>query len=451
MDDKKSKMNQQTKYLFKTIFLNVLIVFLISVTVSAQKISTRKIKKMIEKSEILQEHLVGFALYNQDKNKMIFNYNANKHFIPASNIKMYTLYTCLEMLGDSVPALKYVTKGDSLIFWGTGDPSLSYANFKSEKIYDFLKTTTKKLFFVSTNYSGNFYGAGWAYGDYNRYYQPEITPFPIEGNLAKITYNNDSLKVKPTVLTQYFSSDKNLNPGNFSVQRSLEMNKFTYPTSTPTVDFYQEIPFKTSPDLTIAILKEKINKEITPIHYLLPQNASVIYSEKTDEVLSAMMLPSDNFIAEQLLLVCASTLSNNLNTASIIAYSKQHFMEEFSKNIKWVDGSGLSRYNLLTPNSSVELLKKIKDKVNNEARLHSFFPAGGVSGTLKNVYKTDNGEAFIWAKTGTLSNNHSQSGYLITKKGKRLIFSFMHNNFIKPTADIRNEIVRIMTEIHNEF
>ena len=82
--------------------------------------------------------------------------------------------------------------------------------------------------------------------------------------------------------------------------------------------------------------------------------------------------------------------------------------------------------------------------------MNSLF-TGGVSGTLRNAYKTDHGLPFVWGKTGSLSNNHNQSRYLITRKGKRLLFAYMNNNFTRSTTDIRGEMVRVITEIHNRF
>jgi serine-type D-Ala-D-Ala carboxypeptidase/endopeptidase (penicillin-binding protein 4) len=159
-------------------------ILVLATSVYSQKIPTRKIKKLIGKSELLNEHFTGFALFDQDKNQMIYEQNGTKNFVPASNTKMYTLYTALNMLGDSIPALKYVTKSDSLIFWGTGDPTLAYSTFKSNKVVDFLKKSDKKLFFVANNYKGNFYGYGWNYDDYLEDFQPEMTAFPVDGNTA---------------------------------------------------------------------------------------------------------------------------------------------------------------------------------------------------------------------------------------------------------------------------
>lgn len=430
----------------------VMALLLSSITISAQKIPHRKIKKLIEKSEILNEHFTGFALYDQNKDKIIYEQNASKHFVPASNTKIYTFYTVLNMLGDSIPALKYVVKGDSLIFWGTGDPTLSYSTFKSNKVLEFLKKSDKKLFFISNNYKGNFYGAGWNYDDYQEDFQPEMTAFPVEGNTAKV-YKNDNggVTVKPNFLQPFFKLDANYIPENLIIKRDFYTNQFTYPATISKTGYIQEIPFKTSPELTISLLKEKINKDISLLDIELPKDFKIIYSEKTDDVLRKMMMVSDNFIAEQLLLVCSSTLSNDLSTNAMIEYSKTNFMKEFANDIAWVDGSGLSRYNLFTPNTSIALLKKISNKINDEERLHSLFPAGGVSGTLKRAYKTDNEKPFVWAKTGTLTNVYNQSGYIITRKGKKLIYSFMNNNFTKTTEEIRDEMSRIITKIHNDY
>ncbi len=439
---------KQLKYQFSG-FLSLL---LISTTVFSQKIPHRKIEKIFKKSAILNEHFTGFALFDQDQDKMIYGQNASKHFVPASNTKLYTFYTVLNMLGDSIPALKYVVKSDSLIFWGTGDPTLAYSTFKSNNVLDFLKKSNKKLFLVSNNYKGNFYGYGWNYDDYLEDFQPELTAFPVDGNTAKVYKTaTGEITVNPAFLQPYFKVDASYIPNDFLINRDFYTNKFTYPTTISKTGYLQEIPFKTSPELTISLLEEKINKNISLLAINLPSDFKIIYSEKTDDVLRKMMMVSDNFIAEQLLLVCSSTLSNSLSTKEIIEYSKANFMKEFANDIVWVDGSGLSRYNLFTPNTSIEVLKKISLKINDNERLHSFFPAGGVSGTLKRAYKTDEDKPFVWAKTGTLTNVYNQSGYVTTRKGKKLIFSFMNNNSTRTTDEIRSEISRIITEIHNNY
>jgi D-alanyl-D-alanine carboxypeptidase/D-alanyl-D-alanine-endopeptidase (penicillin-binding protein 4) len=216
-------------------------------------------------------------------------------------------------------------------------------------------------------------------------------------------------------------------------------------------DYRKEIPWKTSTALTLALLQDTLKKEVNELHLPLTDSAKTIYDANADSVYRRMLQPSDNFIAEQLLLVCSSTKFKIMNADSVIAYSKAHYLNDLPDVPQWVDGSGLSRFNLFTPRSIVALLCKISDEMKNDSLMHSLMPIGGVAGTIKSAYKTDNGQPFVWAKTGTLTNNHNQSGYLVTRKGKRLAFSFMNNNFTRPTKEIRDEMVRIVTYIHDNY
>jgi D-alanyl-D-alanine carboxypeptidase/D-alanyl-D-alanine-endopeptidase (penicillin-binding protein 4) len=356
------------------------------------------------------------------------------------------------MLGDSVPALKYMIRNDSLIFWGTGDPSFLHSDLKGTNGYTFLKNSGKKLFFSPGNYTGTFYGTGWAWDDYNDYYQAEITELPIADNVAVIYADkNDSLQIKPCYLKKYLKCDTLYRPANFRVKRDFVNNIFIYPFMPLPKSFKQEIPWKTSAGLTAALLQDTLKLPVTITHMPMPDNAKIIYNANADSVYKRMLQPSDNFIAEQLLLVCSSAKFKTLNTDSVISYSKAHFLNDLPDSVQWVDGSGLSRYNLCTPRDLITLLCKILDEVKNEELVHSLLPAGGTAGSIKRIYKTDNGKPFVWAKTGSLSNNYNQSGYLVTKKGKRLAFSFMNNNFIQPDTVVRDELVRIITFIHDSY
>ncbi|WAC41814.1 D-alanyl-D-alanine carboxypeptidase [Pedobacter sp. SL55] len=69
---------------------------------------------------------------------------------------------------------------------------------------------------------------------------------------------------------------------------------------------------------------------------------------------------------------------------------------------------------------------------------------------MRNAYpKTDT--PFVYGKTGTLSGVHNQSGYVLTKKGKLLLYSFMNNNYVQSTAEVRKEMVRVVTYLHDNF
>lgn len=400
----------------------------------------------------MNDHFTGFALYDLDAKKMVFELNSDKYFTPASNTKLFTFYTCLKMLGDSVPALKYVIRNDSLIFWGTGDPSFLHSGLRAMRAFNFLKNSGKKLFYSPGTYSGAFYGSGWAWDDYNDYYQAEITDFPVEDNVAVLYADSaDSLSIRPAYLRRILKCDSLYRPASFRVKRDFLDNYFRFPLMPVPANFKQEIPWKTSAELTAALLQDTLKQAVGIVHISLPADARTIYSMNADTVYRHMLQPSDNFIAEQLLLLCSSSRFGTLSTDSVISYAETHFLNDLPDTPRWVDGSGLSRYNLFTPRSIVALLCKIMDQVNDEALLHSMLAAGGSSGTVRHSYVTVDGKPFVWLKTGSLSNNYNQSGYLVTKQGKRLAFSFMNNNFTDSSAAVRDELVRIITFIHDTW
>jgi D-alanyl-D-alanine carboxypeptidase/D-alanyl-D-alanine-endopeptidase (penicillin-binding protein 4) len=110
---------------------------------------------------------------------------------------------------------------------------------------------------------------------------------------------------------------------------------------------------------------------------------------------------------------------------------------------RWVDGSGLSRYNLFSPKDFIYILNKLQNEF-GFARMKRILPTGG-QGTLTNYYESDAG--YIYAKTGSMSNNVSLSGYLITKKGKLLTFSVIINNFNGSGKSGRRAIEKLIKSI----
>ncbi len=420
-----------------------ILIFLLGVACSPRSAIIKEVKSA---EQDLQQH-AGFALYDLSSKKYLIEHNANKYFTPASNTKIFTLYTALKMLGDSATALKYVQRNDSLIFWGMGDASFLYQNtFDNGLTFNFLKQAPGNLFFSSTNFQTETLGPGWAWDDYPYSYSAERSPFPIFGNLIHIEKNSSDFIIAPLHFIQHFTVATEVHKYE-EIIRDLDDNRLTYFPGKISRTAWQ-VPYHYSSDLVADLLSDTLKRTVEEIKLAIPSNAVSLKSIPLDSLYRVMMQDSDNFIAEQLLLQCAGMVSDTLKPEIAIRFAKEKFLSDLPDQPSWVDGSGLSRYNLFTPRSIVKLWEKIHAEVQQE-RLFGLLATSGKSGTLKNWYKKDT--PFIYGKTGTLSNNHTLSGFLVTRTGKILIFSMMNNNYLASTSEVRRRMEKILFTIHEKY
>jgi len=136
-----------------------------------------------------------------------------------------------------------------------------------------------------------------------------------------------------------------------------------------------------------------------------------------------------------------------MNDEKIIDTLLKTDFKDLPQKPRWADGSGLSRYNLFTPQAMVAILTKMKNEFGME-RIKVIFPTGG-EGTISSYYKQDAG--FIYGKTGTLSGVVAFSGFLYTKKGKLLIFSTLINNHQGSATDIRRAIENFLQGVRSKY
>lgn len=433
------------------IFLAVYFVFVLFFlkTTKAQDYSV--LEDQFKTSSVLSNIHYGFSLYDLDKKEKVYAVREHQHFTPASNTKIYTLLASLNHLGDSIVGLQYMIKGDSLIFWGTGDPTFLHPKLDNHKVFDFLKKANKKLFYVAKETSEPPFRNGWSIEDFQEYYQPDIAPFPIYGNIVRFSVKEGNVKVFPHYFSKYLRRNNRFDK-DFQILRSQYSNDFEYQLRDFSKVYSTSKPFIWSDSLFVELLQDTLNKDVHLMPaFAKPSDVKVVYSVSRDILLREMMLPSDNFLAEQLTMLISSAKFNKFDTDSLRHYLQKEFYTNFQDSIVIRDGSGLSTYNKITPSNMVDLLLAINEKVSDDNQRNLFFPMGGIDGTLKNAYPLDLSVPFVWAKTGTINSVHCQSGYLETREGRRLVFSFLNNNYIVPTSEIRNEMVRIMTFIRQNY
>jgi len=408
------------------------------------------IKKQINFSESNYQNHIGFSLYDLETKTYLFEYNGNRYFTPASNTKILTFYAGLMLLKDKTPAFQYVERGDSLIFWGTGDPSFLNSQFSFDSsAYSFLINSKKSLYFVADNFKDNHFGPGWAWDDYAYTFSSEKSPFPIYGNTVSVKKEQGSKTLEIDV--PYFKRFFYLNDSSdhsTPIIRNEENNVIDYFPIESSKGFAKTWPFKYSNLLVSNLLADTLDTRVQLISYKKPKDVKTLYSIPTDSLYKRMMQDSDNFIAEQLMLVYSSQIGNVLNTQSVVDHMNDQYLFDLPDEIVWVDGSGLSRYNLVTPRSVIRMWEKIYSEVFQD-RLFKLLAVGGVSGTLRNYYKAET--PYIYGKTGTLSNNHNLSGFLLTKSGKVLIFSYMNNNHIVRASEVKKGMEQLLLSIHQKY
>ena len=383
---------------------------------------------------------IGIALYNVDNNNYLYQYQSNKYFIPASNTKIMTCYAAMKYLGDSLPGIKYRIVNDNNIYvQPIGDPTFLHPLFPYQPVAELLSQYKYVWMNVVPYTLPSLYGNGWSWNDYNDDYMAAKTIFPIYGGLAHISLNTNGswIHVFPPELNKIIQGN-DLNNG-MKVSRSLEANTFTV---TPGKKTNVVIPFYPSQKDIDAMLEDSLKVKIK--HTDQGENIDkVIYTQPTDSVLKLMMFESDNFIAEQCLTMIGVYVLKTKEDQQTIDTVLKNNLSGLAQHPRWVDGCGLSRYNLFTPEDIVYVLGKVRNEF-KQNRIKAILPAGN-QGTLKGYYTnySDN----IHAKTGSMSGVFCISGYLTTKQNKHITFSVMVNNHQAKGESLRRKIEAYLSNI----
>ena len=426
------------------------LVCVIMISCSASyKIKNAAKKDLLQNEALTSAHL-GISIYEPMKEKFWYNYQGNKYFVPASNTKLFTCYAALKYLGDSIVGIKFKETEDTIYIVPDGDPTFLGAEFTNQPLFDFLNRSNKPIAITTSLWKESRWGNGWAWNDYNDDYAAERSVMPMYENLA--TFKDDAQKI--VVTPRYFSNKIVQQPSErmqnvpTSIERDIASNTFLV-SGKGTLGKRVDIPFYTASDsILIKILEDTLHKNIYKSYSIdnHPHDWKNLYSQPTDSLLTITMHRSDNFFAEQSLLMVSAKLLNEMNDEKIIDTLLKTDYKDLPQKPHWVDGSGLSHYNLFSPQDFVTLLNKMKNDFGMD-RIKKILPTGG-TGTISNYYRQESG--FIFAKTGSLSGVIALSGFLYTKKNKLVIFSVLVNNHHTNATNIRKAIEKFIKEIRDK-
>ncbi len=450
---------------------SIIIVLVILNTPAFTQIETLA-QDILLKNPVIATGHIGLSIYSLEDQKMLYDYNGNKYFIPASNCKLFTCYAGMKYLGDSIKGLGYIYQDSVLTVYPSGDPSFLHPLFEPQPVYHFLQHYPH-IRINTACWQEEPYGVGWAWDDYNDEYMAERSCWPMFGNLAHFELeetrigNTNTINRKFTVTPDCFSKKifrKSVFykqparvikgkwvPDFFEIKRDrLTNNFYSYYADKAFTNTF--IPFS----LNQKNLLNDLMHDTLHIHDLSfneeeqkpdRHQMKYVFSRPADSLFREMMYNSDNFVAEQTLLMVSEEKLGMMKDKEIIDTLLANDLTDIPQVPKWVDGSGLSRYNLFTPQSFVYILNKMYQEMGLE-RIKGILPGGG-AGTLKNYYLNDHD--WIYAKTGSLSNNTSLSGFIRTNRGKWLTFSILVNNFTGGLTDVKRCMEEFLTKVKENF
>ena len=401
----------------------VLILIFICTNVYSQ-ISSKKIDRWVSKNENLKNSVVSIAIKELNKNKKIRGININTFMTPASNLKILSVLGSI-YVGDTIPVIKYNSSNDKLSISPTGYPLLSHPKYQNKELEKFVDSFNHIEYNLS-NTDLIKYGPAWAWDDISYYFQAERSPMPIFGNVVQILKKeNGDLILTPNnfkINLDYNQKEK--------INRAVDENVFTVNPSLIKLGDTIYHPFISSNKVIVDLLRNSLKTSVSLSNNKLDYY-QVLNIDDVDEIYSIILRKSDNLISESLVANISFRINDTISVNKGLDIIKNSFKKSISNQMELFDGSGLSRYNLITPEALVNSLERIYLSIGLE-RVKRIFP---------NNFIIEDNEDFVWGKSGTLKNNYNYSGYIITNKGKQYVFSIMINHFTEDLDKIKSAIV----------
>ena len=421
----------------------------------------------------LAEAQLSVEVYSPDHDETLFAKNSQKLMVPASNNKIITAAATLISLGPDYrfktriltdgPVNNGTLQGD-LIIVGFGDPSSSSRIPPKDPFSVFRDWASKLKQTGITAIAGCILGdggafeetergRGWAWDDLTEGYAAPITALQFNENLVELEIRpglkpDSPVSIKASPLADYLKLDLQAITDSVASKILFERSgsdetllvKGGLPprsgarTHTISVE-YPTLYYLSALKYILAQEGIDVSKcEIRQVRSYRPQSASLLWTHTSaplSELLVPMMKMSLNLSAE----TYVRTLGLELRGDGSFSRGKEVVVEALAgmgipkEEYAYVDGSGLSRLNLVSADALVRVLKFMRQNQNFSV-FNNALPIAGVDGTLESRLRRTAAANNVRAKTGSVANVAALSGYVQTTDKEMLIFSILANNFL---------------------
>ncbi|MEM6332679.1 MAG: D-alanyl-D-alanine carboxypeptidase/D-alanyl-D-alanine-endopeptidase [Planctomycetota bacterium] len=442
---------------------------------------------LIDNHPTARRTTVALKVVDPATGEVLYDRHGDRLLTPASNLKIYTSAAALDLLGPddtgATTSIEIDRDERTLRLVGGGAPMISSDDLRgwARQAADWLPVlpggaSWRVVTAVPEEWAGlPDKGPGWMWDDEPDYYNMTITPLAVDFNTLKVTVaagdaGTTATLVPASAYPEIVDTVEALAPGGGNPVRSVRVDRDPF-TDTVLVSGrltrgakpIEGVITMHDPDLWVAgvfaeMLRERgvpVGEISTAVHAEAAPSAMTFASDPLREAVKHFNKVSENAVGEMLLLRLGQEHGDHERFGPDASWPKGAAvigdwlintagLEEGS--FRLVDGSGLSRYNLITADSSIRLLTFMLRHEARDAFIDSLpvyavaLPQGGDWGG-KPLAEFDAERVF--AKPGGMSGVNTISGYVDTLDGRRLAFSFLTNGYVgssAPSRDLRGKV-----------
>ena len=427
-----------------------------------------------------------------DTGEVLFARDDGKLMMPASNMKIVTLAAAAQTLGwdhrfvttlETAAAIRNGSLAGDLIVRGGGDPTIGSRGNRHLAVFDEWAAALRaagveridgRIVGDDQAFDDEGLGGGWAW-DYLQYgYAAPIGALQYNENAAPLTVSPGSHVGEPAVVQ--LAAGSGLVVNNLTVTGAAgtpETIAYRRYLDRPVVEVTGSVPVATAEAPAPAKVVQRQVAVVNPTRFFAqalkdalisrgipvsgdaadlddlapapPPGSDAVRrvlastsSPPLGELAAVLMKVSQNQYAETLLKAMADPTAGpgsvQAGRAAVLRVLGEWQID--ASGLVMTDGSGLSRYNYVT----AELLTRILERMYADPRHREPFmaslPVAGREGTLATRLRRTRAEGNARAKTGSISNVRTLSGYLRTRDGEMLVFSILANSFAIPAASV---------------
>jgi D-alanyl-D-alanine carboxypeptidase/D-alanyl-D-alanine-endopeptidase (penicillin-binding protein 4) len=435
----------------------------------------------------------GVLVKSLKSGETVYALNARKLMMPASNMKIVTLAASADRLGwDYTYTTRFVIVGrvedgvldGDVLAVGTGDPSFGTGDGSAGRAFDAcaerlhamgVRTILGRVIGDDNAFDDEGLGFGWSWDDLPDDYAAAVSALQFNENTVRVTVTpgpaaGDVAAVTVDLPDSGLTIDNQLRTTTGDSTASIEARRLP---GSPRLELRGSIPIRTAPatrvvsvdNPTLFLAKALRNGLIArgidvrggavdiddlPEGPLRDQAVELAThrSPPLSTLAVRLMKASQNLYAETLLKTIGAAGGTPTGLAGRML--AQSALQGWGVPPEWLivrDGSGLSRYDYVTPETLVTILAHVAADDRLRGPFETALPVAGRDGTLATRMKGTLAEGNVRAKTGSMANVRALSGFATTTAGEPLAFSIIANNFDAAPSIIADAVDAIVVRL----